>query len=396
MTRCGLIPVSGGGLDLTRARSQPLHLAAYFGHTASVSLLLAWGAEVEVRRAGGVLPLAWAAQQGHPEVCALLCERGARCDARDEAGDTPLHAACRAGQVAAAAALLAAGSQPAAGGAGGASALHAAAEAACPPLVRLLLAHVGAGGAAALLACRSRSGATPLHAGGRSGCVATVGALLEAGADATARDDNGRTAAAYGVGAARELLVARCGQPEVDLPAADFQASHQPAAPSINAIAAAGPLARALAAASVESVAVPVAVASGPSWPARLPDTSPLLPPPPPPVEAESFESLCLRLAGRVLARLGGSCPTHDTYASVLALECALAAVPFVGEPSTGGLHLQPAGGGGLLLLSTRAGGLPAALERLEDSLVAMPELEAGGVLHFEGGQLHARFLARD
>jgi len=61
-----------------------------------------------------------------------------------------------------------------------------------------------------------------------------------------------------------------------------------------------------------------------------------------------------------------------------------------------GGLLLSPASAApGLLLLSASCS-LEEAVELLGKRLTAMPALAAGGVLHFEGGRLHARFLSRE
>ncbi|MGQ0603736.1 MAG: ankyrin repeat domain-containing protein [Anaerolineales bacterium] len=79
---------------------QPLGLAAFFGHTEIVRMLLAHGAEVDVpaRNRMRVTPLNSAAAGGHVAIAKLLIERGADVNARQEGGLVPLHSAAQNGQ----------------------------------------------------------------------------------------------------------------------------------------------------------------------------------------------------------------------------------------------------------------------------------------------------------
>ena len=91
--------------------SSPLAIAAWMGHTSTVSLLLAAGADVKQIDMHGRCPLASAARQGHTDALGLLLEAGADIDNRP--GEcvriAPLHAAAETGQTAAVRQLLAAG-----------------------------------------------------------------------------------------------------------------------------------------------------------------------------------------------------------------------------------------------------------------------------------------------
>src|SRR5262245_48647271 len=73
----------------------PLHLAAFFGHSRLIELLLAHGAEVRTRstNANGNTPLHAALAGNHPFVAGLLLGAGAELDAMDANGWRPLHIA---------------------------------------------------------------------------------------------------------------------------------------------------------------------------------------------------------------------------------------------------------------------------------------------------------------
>jgi ankyrin repeat protein len=71
-----------------------LHHAAYDGHKEVVELLIANGADVNVRsRERGSTPLHHAALLGHNQVIELLIAKGADVNAKDDNGDTPLDTA---------------------------------------------------------------------------------------------------------------------------------------------------------------------------------------------------------------------------------------------------------------------------------------------------------------
>lgn len=73
----------------------PLHWAVRKGYTEISTLLLDYGADVDLVDEEGYTPLHWAAQKGFIEVVKLLLDRGAKPDEVDLEGNIPLrHAAC--------------------------------------------------------------------------------------------------------------------------------------------------------------------------------------------------------------------------------------------------------------------------------------------------------------
>jgi len=104
--------------ELVDARSgdgfTPLHLAAFFGQTDAVRLLLARGADVDPVGTGWMTgtPLHAAAAGSHAAIVRMLLEAGADPTTRQRHGFTPLHAAAANGDLASVEALLAAGADP--------------------------------------------------------------------------------------------------------------------------------------------------------------------------------------------------------------------------------------------------------------------------------------------
>jgi ankyrin repeat protein len=93
---------------------QPLHLAAFFGRTESVRVLLDADAPVTEysRNPIGVQPLHAAAAGQHPETVWLLIASDAPVDAPQQHGWTPLHSAAHNADVESISALLSAGADP--------------------------------------------------------------------------------------------------------------------------------------------------------------------------------------------------------------------------------------------------------------------------------------------
>jgi uncharacterized protein len=93
----------------------PLGLAAFFGHAATVRLLLSAGADVDAvaRNSMRVQSLHAAVASRNLEAVTAIVEHGANVNARQQAGYTPLMGAASAGRLDIAELLLARGADPA-------------------------------------------------------------------------------------------------------------------------------------------------------------------------------------------------------------------------------------------------------------------------------------------
>jgi ankyrin repeat protein len=90
----------------------PLHSAAARGSVAMAELLLAAGAEINVKDAGGSTPLHNATKSGNPEMVQWLLLNKADASARDSAGRTPMHTAAFGGNPDVIRLLLSRGADP--------------------------------------------------------------------------------------------------------------------------------------------------------------------------------------------------------------------------------------------------------------------------------------------
>jgi uncharacterized protein len=92
----------------------PLHLAAFFGQTDAVRLLLARGAAVDLNGTGWMTgtPLHAGASGSHADVVRVLLAAGADPNNRQRHGYTPLHAAAANGDLQSVELLLDAGADP--------------------------------------------------------------------------------------------------------------------------------------------------------------------------------------------------------------------------------------------------------------------------------------------
>jgi len=195
-----------------------LHLAARWGHTKIVELLLDRGADPNGRETSGATPLHCAAQGGRPDVVQLLLDHGARVDAPSEfytsqKGFTPLHWAAWHGHAKAAEVLLANGSEVDAQTDQKWTPLHWAAQR-CKTQVVELLRNSGAqydifaassscdleraktlvNQQPALSCAQLGDGWTPLHFAAYHDCLDVIEYLLSCGADPNVADGRGKTA----------------------------------------------------------------------------------------------------------------------------------------------------------------------------------------------------------
>lgn len=157
-----------------------------------VRALCSYGVKTTTVDYRGRSALHYAALAGYPETATALVELGIPAERRDDAGDTPLLLAVSAQDGAMVRALLDAGSSCEAVGRDGLDALHRAArDNPDPDVVRVLIA------AGAPVDGRGREGETALMLASGAGHGEVVRALLDAGADATLKDDAGWNALRY-------------------------------------------------------------------------------------------------------------------------------------------------------------------------------------------------------
>lgn len=136
----------------------------------------------------GFLPLVQAAEGGHLSVVRYLLDEGADIHQTDHQGRRALQQACYRGGPLVVALLLERGADPAARGAWGTTPLIRASSSRHVDVVKLLLAH-GCGD----INHRDDVGRTACYVACRWGRLDMVQVLLEAGADRTLVDKEGRT-----------------------------------------------------------------------------------------------------------------------------------------------------------------------------------------------------------
>lgn len=158
-------------------RTAPLHEAAAFGHIRIVELLLAKGADVNIRNEGGETPLHYAAGHGHTRVMETLLENGADPAQKGTGCGTPMQWAARNGQIQPIKTLVDHGVSIDQGGSGGVTALMEATSYGQMATVRFLLAN----GADANLG----NGCSPLHIAAYRNDIEIGRILVQHGADST-------------------------------------------------------------------------------------------------------------------------------------------------------------------------------------------------------------------
>lgn len=180
------------GIDLNAAHAGMTPLLAatrdsWHGRPDAVMTLLANGADPRVADGDGNTPLHHAARSSDPGVAALLRDAAAELDVRNHDGVTPLGIACAAGNWRLAKFLLERGAKPEP--VDGTPALLAAAGGDEDDVagVQLLLKHK------AKVDARDARGRSALHEAAFAGHTDVLAVLLDAQADARARDDQART-----------------------------------------------------------------------------------------------------------------------------------------------------------------------------------------------------------
>jgi len=93
------------------AGDQPLHFAAWQGRKKIAELLLDSGAEIDARGDGGRTPLHYAVEERSPAVVKLLVERGADLNVKKDVGCTALYMAAASGETRLVKVLLEAGAE---------------------------------------------------------------------------------------------------------------------------------------------------------------------------------------------------------------------------------------------------------------------------------------------
>lgn len=177
----------------------PLYLAAWFGNTALLELLLEKGAQAQ-SVAGEESALMMAAHGGHLETAALLLKAGADLAFHSRDGESALTYAMRGQNLEMLRFLLKQGAPVKTQGREDFSPLFAALDSLQPEFVRLLLE------AGADPEVRDAEQETPLLWAARRGFVAGAALLLEKGAKANVQDAEGNSPLLLGVKAGQERV----------------------------------------------------------------------------------------------------------------------------------------------------------------------------------------------
>jgi len=178
----------------------PLYLAAWFGNTPLLALLLEKGADAKAV-VGQESVLMMAAHGGHLEAVEILLKAGAELAFHSRDGESALTYAIKGQNLEIVRFLLKQGAPVKSQDTGGFSPLFAALESGQPEFVRLLLE------AGAEAEVRDSDQETPLLWAARTGFAAGAALLLEKGANANAQDREGNTPLLLGVKARNERVV---------------------------------------------------------------------------------------------------------------------------------------------------------------------------------------------
>jgi ankyrin repeat protein len=171
----------GFNVNSTNERGETaLHLAAKYGKTYAVQILLEKGASVNALADSNETPLHRAVESGNSETVALLITKGACVNVFADFRGTPLHYAAKSGNSETVALLIAKGSSIKGPADFNESPLHRAAESGNSKTVALLIAKGASVNASA------NFNESPLHRAAESGNLQTVALLIEKGASVNA------------------------------------------------------------------------------------------------------------------------------------------------------------------------------------------------------------------
>lgn len=183
----------------------PLYLAAWYGNTPLLALLLEKGANPKAVVSNESV-LMMAAHRGHLDTVEALLKAGADLRFHSRDGESALTYACRGQNLEMVRFLLKAGAPVKQQDTGGFSPIFAALESLQPEFVRLLLE------AGAEAEVRDSDQETPLLWAARAGFVAGAALLLEKGANVNAQDREGNSPLLLGIKAGHERLATEMTQ----------------------------------------------------------------------------------------------------------------------------------------------------------------------------------------
>jgi ankyrin repeat protein len=183
-----LLIARGADIEIKNNGSTALHLAAQQGHTQVVSILLDSGVGIESRDHHDSTALDSAAYEGHIHVISLLLDRGADIESRDHYDSTALHKAARRGHAQVVSILLDRGADIESRDHHDSTALTIAAEQGHAQVVSILLDR-GAG-----IESRDEDDLTALDSAAYEGHIHIVSLLLDRGADIESGNQRGTTA----------------------------------------------------------------------------------------------------------------------------------------------------------------------------------------------------------
>ena len=167
-----------------KVRWTPLHQAVSKNAYQVVEMLVAHGADVNVRNNIGRMPLHQALDEKHFQIAELLIEHGADVNARDNGGSAPLLHAITLEKFQIAELLIKHGADVNARDNDGDSPLHQALDEKHFQLAELLIEH------GADVNWRAKFGITPLHLAALHNAVRVAELLIVLGADVNAQDDD--------------------------------------------------------------------------------------------------------------------------------------------------------------------------------------------------------------